>query len=115
MLLLTMEMIILTNKINKKMNFDQIAESIKEQAKKVSPLGGTFKLVIDDKIVFVDGSGEENIVTFEDDDADCTISTSEKHLVDMMNGDLNPMMATMTGKVKIKGDMGLAMKLQSLL
>lgn len=97
------------------MNFSDISESIKEQAKKVSPLGGTFKIVLDENVVFVDGSGEENIVSFEDKDADCTISTSQAALVDMMNGDLNPMMATMTGKVKIKGDMGLAMKLQSLL
>jgi putative sterol carrier protein len=97
------------------MNFNEISESIKAQAKKVSPLGGTFKMVLDDDIVFVDGSGDENIVSFEDKDADCTIITSQKALVDMMNGDLNPMMATMTGKVKIKGDMGLAMKLQSLL
>jgi putative sterol carrier protein len=33
----------------------------------------------------------------------------------LKTGDLNPMMAVMSGKVKIKGDMGLAMKLQSLL
>ena len=97
------------------MNFSDISESIQEQAKKVSPLGGTFKIVLDENVVFVDGSGEENLVSFEDNEADCTITTSQAALVDMMNGDLNPMMATMTGKVKIKGDMGLAMKLQSLL
>jgi putative sterol carrier protein len=33
----------------------------------------------------------------------------------LKNGELNPMMAVMSGKVKIKGDMGLAMKLQSLI
>ena len=32
----------------------------------------------------------------------------------LVKGELNPMMAVMTGKVKIKGDMGVAMKLQSL-
>jgi putative sterol carrier protein len=32
-----------------------------------------------------------------------------------LNGDLNPMMAVMTGKVKISGDMSVAMKLQNLL
>ena len=33
----------------------------------------------------------------------------------LFNGDFNPMMAMMGGKIKIKGDMGLAMKLQGLL
>ena len=35
--------------------------------------------------------------------------------VDMMNGKLNGQMAFMTGKLKVAGDMGLAMKLQTLL
>jgi putative sterol carrier protein len=33
----------------------------------------------------------------------------------IMKGELDPMMATMMGKLKISGDMGLAMKLQSLI
>ena len=97
------------------MNFNEIAEQIKKQADKASPLGGTFKLVLDDQVVYIDGSGEKNEVSFEDKDADTTILTSTEAMIDMVNGDLNPMMATMTGKVKIKGDMGLAMKIQSLL
>ena len=32
----------------------------------------------------------------------------------LMNGDLNPMTAFMFGKLKVSGDMGVAMKLQSL-
>jgi putative sterol carrier protein len=43
------------------------------------------------------------------------IITSLETLIKLKSGDLNPMMAVMGGKVKIKGDMGLAMKLQSLL
>jgi putative sterol carrier protein len=34
---------------------------------------------------------------------------------ELLSGDSNPMMAVMMGKVKIKGDMGVAMKVQSLL
>ncbi len=97
------------------MNFNEIAENIKAQADKVSPLGGTFKLVLDDDIIFIDGTGEKNIVSFDDKEADTVITTSQQALADMISGELNPMMATMTGKVKIKGDMGLAMKIQSLL
>ena len=40
--------------------------------------------------------------------------TSED-FVNMVNGQLAPQMAFMTGKLKIKGDMGLALKLQQIL
>ncbi len=33
----------------------------------------------------------------------------------MIQGSLNPQMAFMTGKLRVKGDMGLALKLQSIL
>lgn len=54
-------------------------------------------------------------ITAENGDANCTITVAGKDLVDMINGKLNPQMAFMTGKVKVAGDMGLAMKLGSLL
>jgi putative sterol carrier protein len=37
-----------------------------------------------------------------------------ENLKAMMTGDLNPMTAFMMGKIKVKGDMSVAMKLQSL-
>ena len=33
----------------------------------------------------------------------------------MMKGELNPMNAFMSGKMKVKGDMGVAMKLQTIM
>ena len=53
-------------------------------------------------------------VTEGDGDADCTITASEENFEKMVSGDLNPTTAYMTGKLKIKGDMGAAMKLQKL-
>jgi putative sterol carrier protein len=44
----------------------------------------------------------------------CTISMAAHDYLDMVNGKLNGQMAFMTGKLKIAGDMGLALKLQSL-
>ena len=43
-----------------------------------------------------------------------TISMNAKDYLDMVNGKLNGQMAFMTGKLKIAGDMGLALRLQSL-
>jgi putative sterol carrier protein len=47
-------------------------------------------------------------------DADCTILTSAETFGRIVAGEQNPTTAYMTGKIKIKGDMGAAMKLQNL-
>jgi putative sterol carrier protein len=47
-------------------------------------------------------------------DADVTITTSEENFQKIVSGEQNPTTAYMTGKLKIKGDMGAAMKLQKL-
>lgn len=46
---------------------------------------------------------------------DCTVSIATKHLSDIVEGKLNPQMAFMTGKLKVKGNMGLALKLGAIL
>jgi putative sterol carrier protein len=47
-------------------------------------------------------------------DADVTIASSAETFEQIASGDLNPTSAYMSGKLKIKGDMGAAMKLQKL-
>ena len=47
-------------------------------------------------------------------EADTTISASEETMMAVVRGEQNPTTAYMTGKLKIKGDMGAAMKLQKL-
>jgi putative sterol carrier protein len=47
-------------------------------------------------------------------DADATITTSAETFDKIVAGEQNPTTAYMTGKLKIKGDMGAAMKLQKL-
>ena len=47
-------------------------------------------------------------------DADVTITATEENFQKIASGELNPTSAYMSGKLKIKGDMGAAMKLQKL-
>lgn len=61
--------------------------------------------------IHIDG-GE---VTNENKPADCTIIVAKPDLEDMAQGRLDPTMAFMSGKLKINGDMGVAMKLAPLL
>jgi putative sterol carrier protein len=49
-----------------------------------------------------------------DEGGDCTIETSAETFSKLVSGEQNPTTAYMTGKIKIKGDMGAAMKLQKL-
>jgi putative sterol carrier protein len=66
---------------------------------------GTWKVDVQDGSVSV---------TEGDGVADATISASEETFGQIASGDLNATTAYMTGKLKIKGDMGAAMKLQKL-
>ena len=66
---------------------------------------GAWTVAIADGTITVDeGVGE----------GDCTFSTSEENFEKIVAGEQNPTTAYMTGKLKIKGDMGAAMKLQKI-
>ncbi|SMO35973.1 SCP2 sterol-binding domain-containing protein [Melghirimyces algeriensis] len=51
----------------------------------------------------------------EASEANCIIQMSEENFVKLLEGNLNPTTAFMTGKLKVKGDLSLAIKLQNLL
>ncbi len=97
------------------MEFSSIVENIAKRADAAKPLGNTLKFDFGDQKVFIDGTGEANVVTEEDKEADTTLTLTLENFLKLTTGDLNPMMAVMSGKVKIAGDMGVAMKIQSLL
>jgi len=47
--------------------------------------------------------------------AKCTVTCASGDFMNIVSGKMNPQMAFMSGKLKIKGDMGLAMKLQKVI
>lgn len=63
--------------------------------------------------LFVDGPN--NAASNEDKPADATINVDFEDFKALAQGQLDPMQAFMSGKVKVDGDMSVAMKLQSLL
>ena len=63
--------------------------------------------------IYLDGVG--NKVTNEDGAADTTIKVKLEDFVDMAGGKLDPTAAFMQGKLRVEGDMGVAMQLQGVM
>jgi putative sterol carrier protein len=85
---------------------------------------GSHSAEFDASYVFViDGAGTWTVkvdgghVTVVDGDqgGECTFKTSEKVFSRIVDGEQNPLTAYMTGKLKVSGDVGAAMKLKDLL
>ncbi len=81
-------------------------------AKLTGPLGGVAKFVIEGEgAVMIDGE----TVRAGDDPADVTLTANTETFRAILDGDLNPTTAFMTGRLSVDGSMGLAMKLGSVL
>ncbi|MBV9989762.1 MAG: SCP2 sterol-binding domain-containing protein [Alphaproteobacteria bacterium] len=82
-----------------------------------SGLGGTLKFDFGaDGSVLIDGKSVPNSVTDgEGQNADCTLSMAMETFEKMVKGELDGTSAFMQGKLRVAGDMGLAMKLGPIL
>lgn len=69
----------------------------------------------DDGVIFIDTNQSPPEMSEEDKDADVTLTTSAETLEKILSGTQDPNIAFMMGKLKVKGSMGLAMKLNSVL
>ena len=98
------------------MSLESITKTITERVGDDAGLGATLKFDMGDAgVVYIDGKSTPNTVSNENKDADCTVGVTVEDLTAMMAGDLAPTTAFMSGKLKVEGDMGVAMKLQSLM
>ncbi len=98
------------------MSLEQITEGMRERVAEDSGLGAKVKFDFgDDGVVLLDASQVPNVVSNDDADADCTLKISMADFIAMTQGELDGTTAFMMGKLKVEGDMGIAMKLQGVL
>ena len=102
------------------MSLDSLAEQMKSQAAMNPPLGYRVKFDLgDDGMLVWDGTvTPPEIGTTEDSGAaepDTVLRLSLDDLGKLLSGNLDPTLAYMTGKLKIQGSTGVAMKLAAML
>ncbi|XP_063794965.1 sterol carrier protein 2 isoform X1 [Pseudophryne corroboree] len=102
--------------------FQEIEKKLEEDGEQfVKKIGGIFAFKVKDGpggkeatwVVDVK-NGKGSVLYNSDKKADCTIAMSDADLLALMTGKINPQTAFFQGKLKITGNMGMAMKLQSL-
>ncbi len=95
------------------MNLEACTEAIRNKVGADSGLGATLKFDCGaDGVIYIDGQSTPNTVTNVSHDADCTVGITLDNLNALLNGDLEPATGFMMGKLKVSGDMSVAMRLQ---
>ena len=98
------------------MTLDECTTAIRNKVGADSGLAATLKFDCGaDGTIFIDGKSTPNSVSNSADSADCSLGITLANLAAMIKGDLEPATAFMTGKLKVTGDMSVAMRLQRVL
>lgn len=98
------------------MPLESATQAIRAKVGDDSGLNATLKFDLGaDGVVVIDGSSTPNTVSNTDTDTDCTVGITLDNLQAMLDGDLEPATGFMAGKLKVSGDMGVAMRLQRVI
>ena len=98
------------------MSLEAVTAGLKDKIGEDCGLGSILKFDFgDDGILVLDASQVPNMISNEDTEAACTMAISLADFMEMADGKLDGTSAFMSGKLKIQGDMGVAMKLGPLL
>ena len=98
------------------MNLEACTEAIRSKVGNDSGLGATLKFDCGaDGVIYIDGKSTPNAVSNNSGDAQCTVGISLEDLNAMLSGELEPTTGFMMGKLKVTGDMSVAMRLQRVI
>jgi putative sterol carrier protein len=96
---------------------DSLVEALEDRAGTLKTLGYRvrFELTDTDEIILLDATGGQASVTRDAGEADTTLRLTTDVLERLIARRLSPMLAFSTGKLKVDGSRGVALKLASLL
>ena len=98
------------------MSLQKITDGLKEKIGDDCGLGAVVKFDFGDQgSVVMDTAQVPNQVGESGAEPDCTIAIGMDDFMAMADGSLDAVSAFMTGRLKVQGDMGIAMKLGSIL
>lgn len=98
------------------MSLDEVKTKIQQKIAMAAGLNAKIKVDLgDDGCFLVDATQNPPVISESDDEADTTITCTMDTFKGILSGTQDPNIAFMMGKLKVKGSMGLAMKLNSIL
>lgn len=98
------------------MSKDTIHKAMMDKLEYAPQLGAKIKFDLgDDGFIFIDGTQSPPVMNEDDAEADTIFVVNVNTLQAIIDGTQDPTMAFMTGKMKVKGSMGYALKLSALL
>ena len=98
------------------MSLESLTAALSERVGDDSGLGATVKFIFGDEgVIYIDGASTPNSVSNEDKEAECTIAVTMEDFEAITKGEMDATTAFMMGKLKVEGNMGIAMKLSSVL
>ena len=96
--------------------FDSLGPKINANPSRLSGMSAVYRFEIgDESYNVVIREGQAAVEKGAADPGDCTIRMARDDFGDLVTGKINPQVAFLTGKLKVSGDMGLALKLGDLL
>lgn len=98
------------------MSYESVSEKIQAKLARAGGLDKRVKFDFGDEgILFVDNTQSPAVISQDDEDADVTLVVSLDNFEAILEGKKDPNIAFMMGQLKVKGSMGLAMKLNGIL
>ena len=98
------------------MSLEQITEQMRSRVGTGAGLNKSVKFDFGgDGVVRIDDASKPAVVDNQDLPVDCTVRVSMADFMDIASGKQNAQMAFMMGKLKVDGDMSVAMQLGKIL
>jgi len=98
------------------MSLEDLIAEIRRRAAEHPSLGHTVKIEFEEGgAIFWDGTVTPAAIGTGDGEAETTLRLTTDNLRKIMEGDLDPTMAYMMGKLKIEGSLGVALKISGYL